>query len=119
MNKQTLSELKDKPLFTLTVDEFLSLQQNAASQNRNQEEASPAKIIGVDEAVKLTGYKKSTLYRKTSTGAIPHFKRSGKILFLREELENWLLENRQETVVEALERLDNLLLDKSKKERKS
>lgn len=118
MNKQTLSELKDKPLFTLTVDQFLSLQQNATPQSQNQGEANLAKIIGVEEAVKLTGYKKSTLYRKTSTGAIPHFKRSGKILFLREELEAWLLENRQETVAEALERLDNLFLDKKRKERK-
>ena len=72
----------------------------------------PSKIIGIEEAVKLTGYKRATLYRKTSTGVIPHFKRNGKILFLREELENWLLANRKETTEEALARLDESFLQK-------
>lgn len=113
MNAQTLSELKDKPLFTLTVEQFLELQQSVpVKENSTKADEMPSKIIGIEEAVKLTGYKRATLYRKTSTGAIPHFKRNGKILFLREELENWLLENRKETTEEALARLDESFLQK-------
>jgi phage DNA-binding protein, excisionase family len=113
MNAQTLSNLKDKPLFTLTVEQFLDLQQSvSAKENSPQTTDVLSKIIGIEEAVKLTGYKRATLYRKISTGAIPHFKRNGKILFLREELENWLLANRKETTEEALARLDESFLQK-------
>lgn len=113
MNAQTLSDLKDKPLFTLTVEQFLELQQSVpVKENSTKADDMPSKIIGIEEAIKLTGYKRATLYRKTSMGAIPHFKRNGKILFLREELENWLLANRKETTEEALARLDESFLQK-------
>lgn len=115
MNAQTLLDLKDKPLFTLTVEQFLDLQQSApGKESRSNSSDIPSKIIGVEEAVKLTGYKRATLYRKTSTGTIPHFKRNGKVLFLREELENWLLENRKETSEEALARLDECFLQRKR-----
>ena len=111
MNKKSLLELKERPLFSLTVDEFLSLQQG--EKISKEEAVSLPRIIGVDEAVVITGYKKATLYRKTSDSTIPHFKRSGKILFLREELENWLLENRRETIGEQQSLLNSLWEKKS------
>lgn len=115
MNAQTLLDLKDKPLFTLTVEQFLALQQPTPAKESNLDGSGiSSKIIGIEDAVKLTGYKRTTLYRKTSTGTIPHFKRNGKILFLREELENWLLENRRETTEEALVRLDESFLQRKR-----
>ena len=113
MNAQTLSDLKDKPLFTLTVEQFLELQQSVpVKDSSTKADDMPTKIMGIKEAVNLTGKKHATINPKKSTGAIPHFKRNGKILFLREELENWLLANRKETTEEALVRLDESFLQK-------
>lgn len=52
------------------------------------------KVLTINEAVELTGYKKSYIYRLTSDGIIPHSKPNGrKVFFDREKLEDWLLSN--------------------------
>lgn len=62
MNAQTLSDLKDKPLFTLTIEQFLELQQSVpVKDSSTKADDMPPKIIGIEEAVKLTGYKWATL----------------------------------------------------------
>ncbi len=54
--------------------------------------------LNLEEASLYTGIKKSTLYKMTSTGAIPFYKPSGKLIFFdRKELVEWLLSNRMKT----------------------
>lgn len=65
--------------------------------------ASPSdakEILNVNEAADLTGLARQTLYGMTSQRTIPFFKRGKRILFKRSELEQWLLENRQQTISE-------------------
>ena len=58
----------------------------------------PEKELGsIELAEEITGLSKSTLYRLTSTRAIPHLKKNGKLFFKRDELEKWLEEGRQDT----------------------
>lgn len=57
-------------------------------------------ILNVNEAAELTGLARQTLYGMTSQRTIPFFKRGKRILFKRSELEQWLLENRQQTISE-------------------
>lgn len=57
-------------------------------------------ILNVNEAAELTGLARQTLYGMTSQRTIPFFKRGKRILFKRSELEQWLLENRKETLEE-------------------
>ena len=53
-------------------------------------------VLTFAEAAKFTGLSQSYLYKLTSAGKIPHYKPSGKLLFFKkEELQNWLLSNRQ------------------------
>lgn len=113
MNANKIEELKSKPLALLTVEEFLELQQGQKQELPKQTYKSD--IIGVEEAVILTGYKKSTLYRKTSTNTIPFHKRGNKVIFKRSELEAWMLENRHETVDEQIKKLNTAFLLKNKK----
>lgn len=108
-----LNELKSKPLALLTVEEFLELQQGQKQEQPHQSYLSD--IIGIDEAVILTGYKKSTLYQKTSRRTIPFHKRNNKVVFKRSELEAWMLENRQETIEERIKKLDQQFLSKKQK----
>jgi len=51
-------------------------------------------ILTFDEAVELTGFTPSYLYKLTATRKVPHYKPTGrKLFFNRPELETWLLSN--------------------------
>ena len=56
------------------------------------------KVLTLDETALYTGLSKSHLYKLTSSRGIPCYKPRGKyIYFDRDELEQWLLQNRIKT----------------------
>lgn len=57
-------------------------------------------ILCLDEAAHFIGISKSHIYKLSSTGGIPCYKRGKHLLFKREELEQWMLSNRKATVEE-------------------
>lgn len=115
MEKQILENYKDKPLFALTVEEFMQLQSNTEQAHKLPPEEYQSDIIGIEEAAKITGYKRSTIYAKTSDKTIPYHKRGNRVVFKRSELEAWMLENRQETMEERIDRLDQEFISKKRK----
>lgn len=89
---------KSKPLFSLTVGEFLELQQ---SQSGNQaEKRSEVFYLTVDETCKYLNIARPTLYAYTSKRLIPFIKRGRKLLFLKSDIEKLLLSARKETIEE-------------------
>ena len=59
---------------------------------------SQKKVLTTDEVVAYTGLSKSHLYKLTSSNEIPFYKPNGKTnFFKREEIEEWLLQNRAKT----------------------
>ena len=55
-------------------------------------------VLNFDEVATYTGLSKSYLYKLTSTGGIPCFKPQGKhIYFSKQEIDQWLLQNRKAT----------------------
>ena len=61
---------------------------------------SAKEILTMPEASEFTGLAKQTLYAMTSQRLIPHFKRGKRVLFRRNELEQWMTENRRQTIQE-------------------
>jgi len=58
-------------------------------------------VLNFDEVAAHTGLSKSYLYKLTSTGGIPCYKPHGKhIYFNKEEINQWLLQNRKATYQE-------------------
>lgn len=58
-------------------------------------------VLTLDECSTFTGYSKNHLYRLTSQRAIPFYKpMGGTIYFKKQEIEEWLLQNRQATEAE-------------------
>lgn len=58
-------------------------------------------VLTLDECSLFTGYSKNHLYRLTSQRAIPFYKpMGGTIYFKKQEIEEWLLQNRQATEAE-------------------
>jgi excisionase family DNA binding protein len=69
------------------------------------------KILNLEEASRFLGISKSDLYKRTSANQIPFFKPSGKLIFFqREDLENWMLTNPQNSLYEIIENVNNFKL---------
>lgn len=63
---------------------------NHRRQTQPQRELDVTDIVGAEE---ITGYKRNTIYKLTSTNQIPFIKRPGgrKLYFSRKALETWIL----------------------------
>lgn len=60
-------------------------------------------VLNVDDVSILTGLSKSRIYHLTSGREIPYYKPDGRgIYFRKSEIEDWLLQNRQQTNSEIL-----------------
>jgi excisionase family DNA binding protein len=55
-------------------------------------------ILTLAEAAEFMGLSMSYMYKLTHWNKIPYYKPSGKVLYLKkEDLENWMLQNRSKT----------------------
>lgn len=58
-------------------------------------------VLNFNEVAAYTGLSKSYLYKLTSTAGIPCYKPQGKqIYFNKQEIDQWLLQNRKSTNIE-------------------
>ena len=94
--KNLIENLPENINITVTKQDLLEfadyLISNVISHSRKTE---PFKsILNTDEAAEFIGASKSTIYKYTHEGTIPHYKRGKRIYFKIEELEEWLTENR-------------------------
>ena len=101
----------------IRLDELDTLVQNAVNKALNNFTASgnqhgsakplrpkpETPIFGLNECSEFTGFSKSAIYARTSTGAIPFFKRDGKILFRRDEILDWLQEGKKPDLTSELD----------------
>ena len=58
--------------------------------NRNEFKEPPEDRIGLKEAIQLTGFSRSALYKLTMNGRIPHEKYRTRLIFSRKELQRWI-----------------------------
>jgi len=95
--------MEPKLVVTLTVTELKSLISEAVSSllderglNRNDN----GTLLNVQEAAALLSLAVPTLYEKTSTRIIPHYKHGKKLLFKKSELMAWIESTKRKTVHE-------------------
>lgn len=61
------------------------------------------RILNLEEACDLLGFKKSYIYKLTSQGLIPYSRPTGKKLFFdREKLEAWMLSNANDANIDSI-----------------
>lgn len=59
-------------------------------------------VLSIDDVATLTGLSKSHIYKLTSSRQLPHYKPNGKLMYFdRTEVENWMKQNRMETIAES------------------
>jgi len=70
--------------------------QNSVRKAINEQAIAPSQdlpdILGIDEAMKLTGYARQTIYGLVNSNKIPYIKRDGyrKLHFSRNALLDWI-----------------------------
>lgn len=68
-------------------------------------------VLTSDEVAKYMGISKSSLYKLTMNGEIPHYKPNGKMCYFnRAELEQWLQQNRCATATEIKDRANRYIM---------
>lgn len=79
--------------FTLLNNRLDRIEQNTLLGAKN--------VLTLDEVALVTGLSKGHIYRLTSTHGIPHYKPNGRNLYFnKNEVEEWLLRNRVDTIEE-------------------
>ena len=58
---------------------------------------SAKNVLTIEEVSKLTDLSVSCLYKKTCAKEIPYYKKDKRIYFKRQEIEEWMLQNRVAT----------------------
>ncbi|WP_430935034.1 helix-turn-helix domain-containing protein [Saccharicrinis sp. 156] len=84
ITKQDLIEFAD-----YLIKEYASLQRTESALEHDLKKA-----IDINEVAAYTGFSRSYIYKLTSGGLIPHYKRGKRLYFKTKELEEWLTENR-------------------------
>jgi predicted DNA-binding transcriptional regulator AlpA len=96
-----------RPLYTLTVEEFIELSKTIALDNSylvkptKISEEPKSDIIYLDEIIELTGYKESTVYSKVCRKEMPVISTGRPLAFSREEILQWIKDGRP-TVAEMI-----------------
>jgi predicted DNA-binding transcriptional regulator AlpA len=96
-----------RPLYTLTVEEFIELSKTIALDNSylvkptKISEEPKSDIIYLDEIMELTGYKESTVYSKVCRKEMPVISTGRPLAFSREEILQWMNDGRP-TVAEMI-----------------
>jgi len=98
-------------LIVTTHEELETLIQNSVRKIFNEqpkENVQPEpqdKFLNIKDAAKFLNLAEQTLYGYTSKGLIPFIKKAKRVLFLKPELEKWLMEGRKLTIQETKEKL--------------
>ena len=66
--------------------------------------------VSFERACEITGKAKNTMYRYTSQGLIPHYKRGKTVYFFEDELLEWVRNSRIETLLERQDSQDRNIL---------
>ena len=79
------------------------------------QQAMQKQVLNFNDTCIYLELSQSHLYKLTSTGSIPHYKPNGKKLyFKREELDTWLLRNRNNSIAEIEQEAANYLIKKGR-----
>lgn len=106
MAKSPFSNLIIKDMDELILKEVQELKKLIFEQNMLQKE-----VLNFNEAAVYLEVSHSHLYKLTSTGTIPAYKPNGKKLYFnRQELNKWLLSNRQTSLSDIEEEVSQFQL---------
>lgn len=101
----TFEQLPGAVAEVLTEIRTLSAKVESAISGGSTDNKSNVRIpVGIDRASEITGLAVNTIYRYTRYGQIPCYKQGKKLYFFEDELSEWLLSGKRETLEERAAR---------------
>lgn len=91
-----MTELQ-KPLYALTVGEYISLHQRILKENQQEKtipvirQPDPDQLLTISEAAQILHLSVPTMYSKVSKGELPVMKRGKRLYFSKKELIEFML----------------------------
>lgn len=86
--------------FALLIDRLVErMAQRVVELLRDAQPGAEAQFpwMGIAKAADYLDWPRQRLYKLTASGAIPHYKQEGRLLFHRGELDRWLAQHSQPT----------------------
>lgn len=104
------------PIAALSVGDFreLILSMLPAMPNEPLKKEGYPEIFGKQECSQMTGYTENTINKMVSQRRLPHYKRDGKVIFVRDEIRAWLLSKRVGTVEEFIAGKENEFINRKR-----
>jgi len=106
-------ERDSEPLYSLTIGEYIELNQKIFSDeaakllkiqaNEKPKEEAPD-IIFINEVMKLTGYRKTTIYSKISRSEFPVLSRGKPLTFSRQAILEWMRDGKPNLIDQKAEK---------------
>ncbi|WP_282036191.1 helix-turn-helix domain-containing protein [Saccharicrinis aurantiacus] len=95
----------------MSQEELIMVRLDTIEKKITEQTIATKTVLNLNEAALFLDLSKSHLYKLTSQKRIPHFCPEGKkIYFLRDDMQNWLLRNRQEEEQTVQERVSSLTI---------
>ena len=114
MEKKIILEISLQELRQIVREEFHSALHSRRDSSSNNNHGLK-QIMGISDACRYLDLSKSTIYKLTSRGAIPHRKPGKRLYFIKSELDAWIKQGR----VESLDNLRQNLEQHLRKNQKS
>ena len=83
-------------------------------QTKENQNGVNEEFLDLEQACDILHYSKATVYALVENRSIPHYKKSRKILFSKDELLEWLKSGRRKTKKELENEAENYLLNTKK-----
>ncbi len=101
LKKHCMMKNEDKPLYSLTVGEYIELHKSLSRDLTVRQPNDDLKeLLTIREAAELLYLSVPTLYTMNCKGQIPFTKVSGKVYYRRSALELWLESGERKTKVQ-------------------
>ena len=108
----------ETPIAVLTVGQFKELISSLIDVEPANKVVSVKlpETFGKKECSQFTGYAVNTINKMICEKTIPFYKRNARVIFKRDEIQEWLLSNRVQTVEEFLQQKEaNLAIRRASK----
>ena len=114
MEKKIILEISLQELRQIVRQEFHSALHSRRDNSSNNNHGAK-QIMGISDACRYLDLSKSTIYKLTSQGAIPHRKPGKRLYFIKTELDAWVEGGKPENLADLRREMEQHLKKKGKR----
>lgn len=102
-----LERLPETVNITVSKKDLIEFINVCLAKNNNQQAKLYSEHLTIKELAEYLSYSPPAIYKMVGQAEIPSYKLSGKLLFKKSEIDDWLLDFKQPTIKARIAELDN------------